>query len=587
VVAIVKSKPIGLAHDGSSVESAEVAEVDFPDAQPEGQVQEGLVVSPREHEDPLRALPDAQLEALDDERLTLSPRGHEDPLSEEPMAMSPSMYSRQHIASVMSLESRDILRATNLRSILHNGGQILQDSAGSEETYRQSRSANWIDIFISHNWAVPRRKKFWALALHFNVCHAMVTAYVGAGLGFLLNQLSTPPAFKAVDFVYRPYCLIMGSCGFFLALTVGHDLPWVGSLLCRERIFLDKVCINQTDPILKAIGIRHIGAFLSHSGKMLVLFNSLYCKNLWTVYEVACFIYLHRRDKLVLLPVDIAQVVLQSTALIMFVHVVAVLAVHYGGLLGIGGDAVRVAATCSVGGSFIAALAFILRRWALQQSELFSDLRSFELSKARCSDESDREVISGNICHFMRAMGLVHDDASEAGALLTFDKLVQESVPELLRSAIGRTGFPYKYALVAGTAHDFYTFDIISSQQEVSALFVLAWLLFSLNMRAVVLPSVFLVCAWVGRTFAPQRRWAELAIKCGTAALATLVLLGLYMLSDFFRDRAMDSVRWLLSYLLLCAVQVLGMAGLFSWKPNVGPMALHVQQVQEALDSPL
>merc|ERR1719506_1574523 len=55
-------------------------------------------------------------------------------------------------------------------------------------------------------------------------------------------------------------------------------------------VFLDKTCIHQTDISLKRAGVLKLGAFLTSSSRMLILYSDVYLKKLWTVYEVACFL---------------------------------------------------------------------------------------------------------------------------------------------------------------------------------------------------------------------------------------------------------------------------------------------------------
>ena len=57
-------------------------------------------------------------------------------------------------------------------------------------------------------------------------------------------------------------------------------------------MFLDKVCIHQTDTKLQKEGIAHLGMFLLFSGQLVVLQDDDYLERLWTVYELATFLSL-------------------------------------------------------------------------------------------------------------------------------------------------------------------------------------------------------------------------------------------------------------------------------------------------------
>jgi hypothetical protein len=81
-----------------------------------------------------------------------------------------------------------------------------------------------------------------------------------------------------------------------------------GHLITRKKpdLFLDKVCIHQTDPDLKAAGIKSLGAFLSRSEKLLVLWGDDYFDRLWCSYELALYIRLHGTSAVQIMPIEYA-----------------------------------------------------------------------------------------------------------------------------------------------------------------------------------------------------------------------------------------------------------------------------------------
>ena len=100
-----------------------------------------------------------------------------------------------------------------------------------------------------------------------------------------------------------PYVLWVCPLVFWLVLLPHSDLV-PAHLQSEHRIFLDKVCIHQTDPRLKQEGIAHLGMFLFFSGQLLILQTDDYLERLWTVYEVATFLRLNLKGRLVILPVN-------------------------------------------------------------------------------------------------------------------------------------------------------------------------------------------------------------------------------------------------------------------------------------------
>ncbi|CAE7544168.1 cpr6 [Symbiodinium pilosum] len=61
----------------------------------------------------------------------------------------------------------------------------------------------------------------------------------------------------------------------------------------RSTVFLDKICIHQTDQALKAEGIMSIGGFLTNSKSLLVMWDATYVWRLWCIFEYAAFVKSH------------------------------------------------------------------------------------------------------------------------------------------------------------------------------------------------------------------------------------------------------------------------------------------------------
>jgi len=60
----------------------------------------------------------------------------------------------------------------------------------------------------------------------------------------------------------------------------------------KDTVFLDKVCINQTDSQKKQDGIDGLGGFIKHSKKLMVLWDPSYFTRLWCTLEMAATVYL-------------------------------------------------------------------------------------------------------------------------------------------------------------------------------------------------------------------------------------------------------------------------------------------------------
>ena len=63
--------------------------------------------------------------------------------------------------------------------------QVFRDFPEGYDTFRLSETTHKLHVFISHNWATPRRIKFMALAFHFN--HG--TASLAAAIAYVATVL--------------------------------------------------------------------------------------------------------------------------------------------------------------------------------------------------------------------------------------------------------------------------------------------------------------------------------------------------------------------------------------------------------------
>jgi hypothetical protein len=192
------------------------------------------------------------------------------------------------------------------------GGVLRSGSSGSEQTYDLSTPCEEIDVFLSHSWRDSGFLKYLAMCMHFNahmalaastasslVCFVLCRSYDlrlpffpvvpfmslfvdlmdGArAAGFELTHLDPKrfvwldPAWKPL---YAPVCQIAALLTFVPVLLFGHHI--------RKPVtmFLDKVCIHQTDPVRKAEGIQAIDQFLMRSKTMIICYNDDYFERLW------------------------------------------------------------------------------------------------------------------------------------------------------------------------------------------------------------------------------------------------------------------------------------------------------------------
>lgn len=371
--------------------------------------------------------------------------------------------------ALRSLKFQDpsLLRGAPVSAVLRRRARILGDRAVKEKHYSASAPVDHLDAFISHNWATPRDRQFLALSLHFNLVPAIIVSTVVSCIAWALTVLGILPSIQEVfgneSLAVGVWCQITGMLTFGLMLVWGHTvqafLPW------REPVvFLDKLCVHQTDLELKRKGIEHLPAFLYYSWRMVVVYSDLYLQKLWTVYELATFLLLFPEGCLQVVPVSFPRAAIALTSLICLSR--TVFAVYYlpatNAFLRARVDSTILTVAMFV--PVVLGITLVCRRWARTQASIFAQVQSFSISKAACLDEDDRRLVERNVAAFARHFGLVGKRACEKEALGVFDTLVREHVPSLITASMGHVGFPYRHAAMMFAVYLPYALDSLAGE---------------------------------------------------------------------------------------------------------------------------
>jgi hypothetical protein len=190
-----------------------------------------------------------------------------------------------------------------------------------------------INIFYSHCWRDGRWAKFIALCFTHNRDVALLASLVYSLFAFVLQRLRLLPLLWGAtkgyiagreDVMMETGCwCFFGGPIVFLIFLIYWEL--IRATLTRQQtyVFLDKLCIHQTDEKLKTDGIRGIGGILKYSQQMVVLWSPQYFSRLWCLFEVAVWCALNRAD--VLLVVPLAKTVLLPVGML-FLYMVLSLA---------------------------------------------------------------------------------------------------------------------------------------------------------------------------------------------------------------------------------------------------------------------
>jgi hypothetical protein len=216
----------------------------------------------------------------------------------------------------LAVYDEELLRAVPGSTLLGCSGRaVMSSSQGCEATFSLSKPVMCMRYFVSHSWETPAWMKMVCLMYEMNASRAVIAAVatqiVIEGLQFagLWDFYILPPVsiymvdgqrirVRSLDAHWTLSCLV-----FLLVLRWGQAIP-VRESFC----FLDKCCINQTDSVKKAAGIKQLGAFLRNSEYLLVLWQPEYLTRLWCIYELAAFSHVNRGscDRVLIRPLKLS-----------------------------------------------------------------------------------------------------------------------------------------------------------------------------------------------------------------------------------------------------------------------------------------
>lgn len=456
------------------------------------------------------------------------------------------------VEDMLSFPDPSLLRASRIGRVMRRGAAIFKNSAGSAHTYELSDITTSINAFLSHNWTTSRWKKYMILALHFNCGTASLANGAVMIVLVILGCFDVLPSTVFQTTLYNRGLLsrVLSVPIFIIVLLFMRDV-------CPSRwsrtVFLDKTCIHQTDEVKKMQGIGKLGAYLMHSKTLVVCYNSLYLRKLWTVYEIASFLSTSPADSIKFIPTHIPMFFI-STLLVAYVVDMVTLALQIAGS--------KVVIEMYAMGFFIAAAACMMRHASRDRLQIRRSLETFCVRDAMCYQENDRKVVNFNIAQMMRVCFGLPEDAPEREALDKFDQLVRTELPFVVEGCCGKLGLPYEYWVLLGYACLLpNVFDAVCGFYHGMPLryFVVQFVLFYFFMTFVYGPLVvgmgvdWLCSAYVDLRGARQVLW--MFFVCITACVSTIITSSVgTKIGDISMDNDTVLTLYVLGDVLLAAV---------------------------------
>ncbi|CAE7393667.1 unnamed protein product [Symbiodinium sp. KB8] len=279
-----------------------------------------------------------------------------------------------------------------------------------------------VDVFISHSWSAGRWEKFLALCLYLNLQMAvaccmmtwisfvvlMISWHGVSGLGG--SHLLLP------CFVYLPMTTFF-TVFFFGQQLLGFKGPTRLSCgLWSPSVWVDRLCIHQTNLELKAEQIKSVPTFVARASRMLILCDGSYFERLWCNLELATFARHGGVEKVDVLPLwlapwllcsiflellcaslmDVSQLVFPNWMLAWDKHVMGLAATLVGDhpiiLRFVGWLVIWMISSIATLPATIPS--FFSFRMKIRHHELILDqMADFDVRAANCSEPSDRHAI--------------------------------------------------------------------------------------------------------------------------------------------------------------------------------------------------
>jgi len=430
-----------------------------------------------------------------------------------------SISQRRTLASMVSfrLGSPQLLRATKAYKPLVNFGAVLRDRRSTRtgfgrsmlgqaiasaadvvrhvesfDDYMLSFQTREIDQFWSHSWRANTYLKVMVLLLYYNQAPAVFCSILGGAVGMALRALHILPYFVKLEsavvsgtYFYAAWTSIFGLCTFLAVLLFWRP---------KQKVFLDKVCIHQKDPLLKKEGVESIGAFLYYSQTMLVLWDPSYATRLWCVFEMAAFAWAHRNDlknRVEIRPVIFAPV---------YFGLMATSVINWALICMFPRNATMSVTVWPALQSFICILGVhFLRSFHRDMTILRQHLAEFQAANAECYCCSvehklpetgeriacDREVIQACIMTWF-------------GSLEDFDSFVQAELAGYFWRSLGHFGLPYRWVLGSQLPVLWAYMDIVAdSIHDGDVWYVSSMVVEGLSMWLCASPLVVAFVIWV------------------------------------------------------------------------------------------
>lgn len=355
----------------------------------------------------------------------------------------------------MEMSRPEILRACPASAALRGCGKLLrsdQDAEALSAGFTEfSYMVESVQEFWSHSWQAHLWHKVTVLRVLQNGFPAVAAGTLGAVVGALLSSLDVlpgyvdVPGFSGKHYKYSAWSLLIGtfsSCTMFFF--------WQS----KRSVFFDRICIHQTDALLKTEGVASIGAFVKKSESMLVLWDPSYFERLWCVFEMAAFLHSHQakneQRKLSIRPVMLGPFTLTVYIVFVVFNALALHAKSTNSFHSLASTLSSIASLSSIVAISGALCVHCFRKYHRGLTAANTHLTNFSVKQTHCCCCTVKHVdpMTGQQMSCDRKL-VFECIRSWFGSLGAFEAAVRVSVLDDFRRQLGRVSLPYAWLLGA------------------------------------------------------------------------------------------------------------------------------------------
>ena len=194
----------------------------------------------------------------------------------------------------MEVVNPEVLRVTPACQAFEHFAAALRSgrSRSQRDFYHKSRKSHKISTFWSHSWHGGHWKKIITLITFYNGTAAVSLGIITGVVATLLFRFGVLPGF---DTTYEGYSMkaSVWSIGSGFLVTCLVVIFWRP----QTPVFLDRICISQTDSDLKVHAVFSLSGLLRKTDTLLILWDPTWTERLWCLFELAAFLQSKKNGK--------------------------------------------------------------------------------------------------------------------------------------------------------------------------------------------------------------------------------------------------------------------------------------------------